>query len=251
MSNPGDHDPMPPLEILIEVVLATEDSEVVQLTETADLEARRTAFQDLHESTAQDLQIPLLRDMPTEPPSQVGTETDVPRVTTTTTTTTTTTEDGGEPTSVQPILSSIRDLRSALHERVLNLGHEVEQLRARAAAVERGFADNRRQRMADARMVALLGGEEIDVDGEGEGEVEPSGDRPEPGDPPGPWSLSSFVNRFSAAQPADFERNRDEDRYEVVKGSGSAETEGSKEERRQKRLNQVKVESVSFGSDVA
>lgn len=173
---------------------------------------------------------------------------------------------------IQPILSSIRDLRSALHQRVLTLGQEVESLRARAAAVERGFADNRSQRqrvhnhLGDARMIALLAGEGEEVgDGEnsslGEG---PSLDQPGVNDEQdatgirqedrlevrhsGPWSLSSLVNRVSASQPGVHERNREEGRYEIVKGSGSAEIEGSKEERRQRRLNQVKSESVSLGS---
>lgn len=184
-----------------------------------------------------------------------------------------------EPTSastsevqIQPILSSIRDLRSALHQRVLTLGQEVEQLRARAAAVERGFADNRSQRqrvhnqMGDARMVALLAGEGEEVGG---GDVSSLGEGPSLDQPgvnderdatgirqedrlgvghSGPWSLSSLVNRVSASQPGIHERNREEGRYEVVKGSGSAEIEGSKEERRQRRLNQVKSESVSAAS---
>ena len=173
---------------------------------------------------------------------------------------------------IQPILSSIRDLRSALHQRVLTLGQEVEQLRARAAAVERGFADNRSQRqrvhaqMGDARMMALLAGEGEEVGGGDVSSLEggqslgqpgfneqqaPTGirqeDRLDVGHS-GPWSLSSLVNRVSASQPGVHERNREEGRYEIVKGSGSAEIEGSKEERRQRRLNQVKSESVSLGS---
>jgi hypothetical protein len=173
---------------------------------------------------------------------------------------------------IQPILSSIRDLRSALHQRVLTLGQEVEQLRARAAAVERGFADNRSQRqrvhaqMGDARMMALLAGEGEEVGGGDVSSLEGGQSLGQPGfneqqDPTGirqedrldvghsgPWSLSSLVNRVSASQPGVHERNREEGRYEIVKGSGSAEIEGSKEERRQRRLNQVKSESVSLGS---
>jgi hypothetical protein len=152
------------------------------------------------------------------------------------------------------------------------LGQEVEQLRARAAAVERGFADNRSQRqrvhaqMGDARMMALLAGEGEEVGG---GDVSSLGGGPSLGQPgfdeqqdptgirqedrldvgnSGPWSLSSLVNRVSASQPGVHERNREEGRYEVVRGSGSAEIEGSKEERRQRRLNQVKSESVSAAS---
>jgi hypothetical protein len=120
--------------------------------------------------------------------------------------------------------------------------------------------------MGDARMVALLAGEGEEVGGGdvsslGEGpsldqlgvndERDATGirqeDRLDVRDS-GPWSLSSLVNRVSASQPGVHERNREEGRYEAVKGSGSAEIEGSKEERRQRRLNQVKSESVSAAS---
>lgn len=209
-----------------------------------------------------------------------------------------------DPTSVQPILSSIRDLRSALHERVLNLGDEVERLRARASAVQQGYAEARIARsradadadsqattrlreISDDRRSNILARRQASERPEGQGEREAT---PEDSDPvgvmPGPWSfiiaserLSSNlarsrdrpvqagledsdparvpapwrivgqgVNRLSSEPDPVRDRERQETKYEIVRGSGSKEIEGSKEERRQKRLHQVQLESVSSGS---
>jgi len=142
-------------------------------------------------------------------------------------------------TSVQPILSSIRDLRSALHDRVINLGMEVEGLRARASIVERGFAESRRRRGEERTTGSLL-------------------DAPEPGTTPSrnsnrwqwvdsPAHLSSGPTDSDGTEAS---ASRDaiggeERTYDIVKGSGSAEIEGTKEERRERRSQQLKLANVS------
>jgi len=248
-----DDDQVPPLDIVVEVALPvetasdpTESDDPVVAAANALLEARRASVVESLaiinarlDSAREDARLPLLTHTETVPTrggetARTDQETEGRPLDNT--------DDASTSTSVQPILSSIRDLRSALHERVLNLGHEVERLRARAAAVERGFADNRRQRMIESRMPGGTLDSPWDRD---ETELEAGGS--EQGDPATTWSVSALVNRFSAAQPSDMMRDREEGKYEIVRGSGSSEIEGGKEERRQKRLHQVKVESVSTG----
>jgi hypothetical protein len=143
-------------------------------------------------------------------------------------------------TSVQPILSSIRDLRSALHDRVINLGMEVEGLRARASIVERGFAESRRRRGEERTNASSL-------------------DAPELRTTP---SINPYRSQFVDSQahlssgPTDSDgteasasRNAsggEERTHDIVKGSGSAEIEGTKEERRERRSQQLKLANVSL-----
>jgi hypothetical protein len=146
-------------------------------------------------------------------------------------------------TSVGPILSSIRDLRSALHDRVINLGMEVEGLRSRASVVERGFAESRRRRGEERTNAQLL---------DSLNETRPSPAELEDGLPPTPFldfiteSLTTGTDMEGlAAGPIRDATYEQESTYEIVKGSGSAEIEGSREERRERRLQQLKLANVS------
>jgi hypothetical protein len=108
--------------------------------------------------------------------------------------------------SVQRLQSSIQGLREALHERVMALGQEVERLRGRAAELESGFAANRRRRDGTTSTST---------------ETEP------------------LIGRREETESALSKT------YDVEKGSGSAEIEGSKEERRKQRLAEMRKNNVS------
>jgi hypothetical protein len=147
--------------------------------------------------------------------------------------TTTPAETEVESTTLQPILASIRDLRSALNDRVINLGREVDNLRARAAVVERGFAENQRRAQ---EVVGVIG--------------EPDVASREPVQPP---TLEHYLNPIVGEMSEEIDEltgssnstiNVKEREYEIVKGSGSAEIEGTKEERRERRLHQLQIANV-------
>lgn len=127
-------------------------------------------------------------------------------------------DDARDAPDVLPILSTIQDLRSALHERVRNLGQEVERLRGRATAMETNFDAIRRDRRSSSTMPLYA-----------QGEVHP----PRSNDTLFDHSLALDEDLFPPI-------------FEPKTGSGSKEIEGDKKRRRLIRLKQLEIKSVSL-----
>ena len=226
MSNPEEEDQ--DVRVTIEIAVLPEDEGDIAIPVLA--EAAASELVNLLSSTAENLQIsdplsdrldPLIglrQELPARDEEDVGPELDATAL-----------------TSVQPILSSIRDLRSALHDRVINLGMEVEGLRARASIVERGFAESRRRRGEERTSASLLEPPELGSTASG--------------NPYRSQLVDSHTNSYLGTTDSDGiswnATDGEERNYEIVKGSGSAEIEGTKEERRERRSQQLKLANVS------